>query len=402
MNRSTRLVTGLIMTGSLGFCIDEIHAGYMNRPTRFVTGVNSPDLHRFVAGTIGFGSFDPQKTLTCNDIQFSSPRFSQIGSFATNSINTLRHELNTPAMDPYHPESSGPPPVSEDFFHIENPNPNMEPLSEGIVDVAAELREEHGEVAVSGGEPERRELPEELSKNVVVLTCESTVKGGSCDVYLIGTCHGSEESCKQVQAVIQFLKPQVVYLELCCQRVNLLTSQNVEVGVNRSEFRVAVEEASAYGGEVFLGDWHQAITLWRTWAKMPLWHKIKFFYCFLLHAVFQPSPDDLSKMPNKMDAFDKFNKEFPTMMETLVHERDQVMSFYLLKVASKHSSVVAVVGKGHLEGIKKRWKQPVEEKHLRELMEMPSEKTGVSVVTSLSVAVAAATIASRIYFRCKK
>lgn len=35
------------------------------------------------------------------------------------------------------------------------------------------------------------------------------------------------------------------------------------------------------------------------------------------------------------------------------------MSSTLLKVASESSSVVAVVGKGHLQGIKKHWKQPV-------------------------------------------
>jgi pheromone shutdown protein TraB len=35
------------------------------------------------------------------------------------------------------------------------------------------------------------------------------------------------------------------------------------------------------------------------------------------------------------------------------------MSATLLKIASGHSSVVAVVGKGHLQGIKKHWKQPV-------------------------------------------
>lgn len=36
------------------------------------------------------------------------------------------------------------------------------------------------------------------------------------------------------------------------------------------------------------------------------------------------------------------------------------MSSTLLKVAREHSSVVAVVGKGHLSGIKKHWKQPIE------------------------------------------
>lgn len=32
----------------------------------------------------------------------------------------------------------------------------------------------------------------------------------------------------------------------------------------------------------------------------------------------------------------------------------------LLKIAREHNSVVAVVGKGHLPGIKKNWQQPIE------------------------------------------
>lgn len=36
------------------------------------------------------------------------------------------------------------------------------------------------------------------------------------------------------------------------------------------------------------------------------------------------------------------------------------MSSKLFKVASEHSSVVAVVGRGHLAGIKKHWKQPLQ------------------------------------------
>ncbi|KAK8493323.1 hypothetical protein V6N12_000536 [Hibiscus sabdariffa] len=33
------------------------------------------------------------------------------------------------------------------------------------------------------------ELPEELSKNVVHLSCKSSAEGGKCDVYLVGTWH---------------------------------------------------------------------------------------------------------------------------------------------------------------------------------------------------------------------
>lgn len=43
-----------------------------------------------------------------------------------------------------------------------------------------------------GGEEPRRVLPEELAKGVVVLECESSVQGGSCDVYLVGTAHVSQ------------------------------------------------------------------------------------------------------------------------------------------------------------------------------------------------------------------
>ncbi|XP_065869347.1 uncharacterized protein [Euphorbia lathyris] len=206
--------------------------------------------------------------------------------------------------------------------------------------------------------PHRRELPEELSRNVVVLTCESTVEGGSCDVYMIGTSHDKQESCKQIQAVIQSLKPQVVFLELCCQRMNLLTSQNAEVptmghmiesskkkhlnlfgiflvwskaqaqcqvGVNCCEFRVACEEVIAYDGEICLGDRHQEITNGRAWARMHLWLKLKAIYLAFFTA--------------KNPFWHKCTRGI------FVHERDH-----------EHSSVVAVVGKEHLEGIKKHWK----------------------------------------------
>ena len=35
------------------------------------------------------------------------------------------------------------------------------------------------------------------------------------------------------------------------------------------------------------------------------------------------------------------------------------MASSLLRVASEHSSVVAVIGRGHINGIKKNWQQPI-------------------------------------------
>ncbi|KAK3008387.1 hypothetical protein RJ639_013599 [Escallonia herrerae] len=170
-----------------------------------------------------------------------------------------------------------------------------------------------------------------------------------------------------------------------------------------AEFRVAFEEAMKYGGKVILGDRPVHVTLRRTWGKMPLWHKTKLVYSLLFQSIFLPSPAEVNKMLKEMDDADmltlviqELSKKFPTLMETLVHERDMYMSTTLLKVASEHSSVVAVVGKGHLQGIKKHWKQPVE---LMDLLDIPSNKPFFSVakiLKTLGVAVAGVAIVSGI------
>ncbi|XP_062152273.1 uncharacterized protein LOC133860710 [Alnus glutinosa] len=371
---------------------------------------------------------------------FSPPRIPKF-TFSATCPDRPKPYASPSAMDPQAPAAEG-----EDFVHIENPSAD-ESLSESIVNVEEPPRdEEYDEDVSTSNEAEssesRKVLPEELSRSVMVLTCESAADGGVCDVYLVGTAHVSQESCREVEGVISFLKPQVVFLELCSSRVAVLTPQNIKVPTMGqmvemwkkqhnvfgilyswflakvaskldvfpgSEFRVGYEEAMKYGGRVILGDRPVQITLRRTWDKMPLWHKIKLVYSLLFQAVFLPSPEDLNKMLKEMDDVDmltlviqEMSKEFPTLMETLVHERDQYMSATLLKIASGHSSVVAVVGKGHLQGIKKHWKQPVV---VKDLMVIPSQKPGISavkVLASLGVAVAGVAIISGIYLSKKK
>ncbi|RYR21772.1 hypothetical protein Ahy_B03g067091 isoform A [Arachis hypogaea] len=352
--------------------------------------------------------------------------FAQFSTAATRPIHTFLR----PAMD----DAQTPPsaaPVGDDFVHIEDLK--MESLSDSMVRIdeasGAGASAAVGDLSVPEAPAEssdRRhpELPEELSRNVMVLSCESSAEGGVCDVYLVGTAHVSEESSREVQAIVSLLQPEVVFLELCSSRVAVLTLQNLKVPTMAemvalikkkhnmfeiasklevfpgSEFRVAYEEAMKYGGR---------ITVRRTWSKMPLWHKTKFLYSLLFQAVFLPSSDDLNKMLKQMNDSDvltlviqEMSKQFPTLMETLVHERDQYMSSTLLKVASENRSVVAVVGKGHLQGIKKHWKQPV---MMRDLMTVPSPKPAMSaikILTSVGVAVAGVAIISGIYLSSKK
>ncbi|TVU20052.1 hypothetical protein EJB05_36239, partial [Eragrostis curvula] len=317
-----------------------------------------------------------------------------------------------------------------------------------FVDAVAGAEDGDAAGMAAGGEEEVRELPEELAKGVVCLECETSPEavaaavGPTCRVYIVGTAHVSQESCDQVKAVINYLKPQAVFLELCLSRVSILTPQSLQVptmnemidmwkkekmntfGILYSwflakvasqlevlpgaEFRVAFEEARNYGGKVILGDRPVQITLRRTWGKMSLWHRAKLLYCILFQSIFLPSPEELNKMLKDMDDVDmltlviqEMGKAFPSLMETLLHERDMYMSSKLLMVAREHSSVVAVVGKGHVAGIKKNWQQPIE---LEGLLESPDANKGASKVKILaSVGVLSGVIvASGIYLWGKK
>ncbi|CDY46846.1 BnaA10g03300D [Brassica napus] len=195
---------------------------------------------------------------------------------------------------------------------------------------------------------------------------------------------------------------EVVFLELCCRRMSALQSQTVKISIKDvdvygDEFRVANEEALKYGGKVVLGHRHQEITFKRTWAKMPLWLKVKCIFFTLFVAFFLPSAQVDGKELEEMDSLDtttQMSKDYPSVMDTFVHERDQLMmigggninenfwymSYALLSVASERSSVVAVVGSSHIDGIKKNWKQPIS---MKDLMEIPESVFTVKRIVSL-------------------
>ncbi|KAE9616820.1 hypothetical protein Lal_00034408 [Lupinus albus] len=409
--------------------------------TRFqlarVTFTTTPFIHRYNPKPASFPSFKLSSLLsqTLSFPQFSSKSTAPSATFR----RKIRHAMDVQLQDSATPAVES----KDDFIHVNDLK--MENLSDSTVRIDNDNSNDEPSESAPENEASDRlpvTLPEELSRNVLVLSCESSAEGGVCDVYVVGTAHVSEESSREVQAIVNHLKPQVVFLELCSSRVAMLTLQNLKVPTvgqmtamlkkkhnlfevlyswflakiasqlevfPGAEFRVAYEEAMKYGGRVILGDRPVQVTLRRTWSKMPLWHKTKLVYSLLFQAVFLPSSDDLNKMLKEMDDSDmltlviqEMSKEFPTLMETLVHERDQYMSSTLLKVASENSLVVAVVGKGHLQGIKKHWKQPIV---MKDLMTVPSPKpafSAIKIFTSVGVAVAGVAIISGIYISCKK
>ncbi|XP_074284955.1 uncharacterized protein LOC141610657 [Silene latifolia] len=378
------------------------------------------------------------------------PRRRNLSRFLTTAADRRK-------MEPSSPENLSSS-VIDDFVNVENPeveqsrlssssienqNPNFVHVDrdgDGDGDGGGVVEERSSGVeSVQSVENEESGNIEEIMRNVVVLTHENS-NGDNCNVYLVGTAHVSQESCREVQAVISFLKPQVVFLELCSSRVSILTIKDLKVPTYSEmidmwkkqqnvlaivyswflakvaeklevfpgyEFRVAFDEAMKCGSKVILGDRPVNITIRRTWNKMSLWHKTKLMYSLFFQAVFLPSAEDLDKMLKDMNDVDmltlviqEMSKQFPTLMETLVNERDRYMSSALFRIAGEHTSVVAVVGKGHLQGIKRNWKQPVE---INELMEIPSPGPSVvKILSAIGVTVAGAAIVYGCFFASKK
>eukprot|EP00250_Pteridium_aquilinum_P011265 c19947_g1_i1 orf=514-2145(-) len=282
----------------------------------------------------------------------------------------------------------------------------------------------------------KREKLVELCKGVCILSCKSEAPDGSCYVYLIGTAHVSEESRKEVKAAISLMKPQVVFLELCEKRTYVLRRTHFPVPtvsdmiamwkeqkVNAlgilyswfvakvaakldifpgSEFRAAYEEALACGAKVVLGDRDIEVTLRRTWGRMSTWHKTKLLSSMVFQALFLPKADQLNELIEKFKdadiltiAFEELSKSFPTVMETLIAERDMFMTAVLQKMAEHHSSIIAVVGRGHLAGITKFWGQEIP---IQTLLEIPQKKSIWNATTKLYVLAALGSLISVLVF----
>ncbi|XP_057802013.1 uncharacterized protein LOC131017319 isoform X1 [Salvia miltiorrhiza] len=242
----------------------------------------------------------------------------------------------------------------------------------------------------------------ELSRSVVMLTCDSSVDGGVCNVYLVGSNHASPKSWEEVRATVRFLKPEVVFLEFCSNREHILRREKIKVPtimemvemwkknnklswilyrwyfakrVSRFEvpddgdFLAAYDEAKKYGAKVILGDRPQDITDRRYIAKTSIWQ----FLTVQIEGIPMNLPNDIVEkvIYGKYDAHavHRYNQEMaksdPAWAEIYIHERDLYLSAKILDVARKHKSVVAVVGMGHVPGIQKNWKQPVDVQNLR-------------------------------------
>lgn len=236
-------------------------------------------------------------------------------------------------------------------------------------------------------------------------------------IILVGTAHISKESIKEVQEAIEKYKPDIVAVELCKRRyegiinkdrwentpvTSLLKSNNAyfmlaqtflssiqrrlgkDQGVEPgSEMIAAINEAKKKNLKIALIDRDISTTLKRAWKKMGFVEKIRLTWEFL-KAIIGFEEEEIEKIDLKelmnQDIITSMMEEFgeiaPSVSEVLVHERDRYIAKKIHN-ESKKGKVVAVVGAGHLKGIKKYLENNVKEIDLKKLDYVPKKRFSI-------------------------
>ncbi|XP_052259857.1 traB domain-containing protein-like [Dreissena polymorpha] len=274
-----------------------------------------------------------------------------------------------------------------------------------------------------------RDLNPDLPETVTLLETSWGSK-----VYLVGTAHFSAESQEDVAKTIVATQPDVVLVELCNSRMNILQydeetlqreakdlslakmkqliqqsgllqgSMHVlllkmtahlteQLGMAPGgEFRRAFREAQKVMGCRFqLGDRPIQITLTRAMSSLTWWQTIKLAF-HLLTFNDSISKEDVEKCKQK-DLLEEMLKEmtgeYPGLTRYFVLERDTFLAHSLKHAAQPipapdkpagcvPSVVVGVVGMGHVPGIKVNWNNP--QFDIREIMRLPEKKLSTRIV----------------------
>jgi len=240
-------------------------------------------------------------------------------------------------------------------------------------------------------------------------------------IILVGTAHISKDSIVEVKEAIKEYKPDIVAVELCNRRhesiinkdkwentpiTSLLKSNNAyfmlaqtflssiqrrlgkDQGVEPgSEMIAAMNEAKKNNIKIALVDRDISITLKRAWKKMGFIEKIRLTWEFL-KAIIGYEEEDLDQIDLKemMDQdiistmMEEFGEIAPSVSEVLVHERDKYIAKKILNESQK-GKVVAIVGAGHLKGIKKYLKNNVFDVDLKKLDYVPKKR--LSIIKSI-------------------
>ncbi|MFC1788702.1 TraB/GumN family protein [Thermodesulfobacteriota bacterium] len=224
------------------------------------------------------------------------------------------------------------------------------------------------------------------------------------EVILLGTAHISKASEQLVADVIEAERPATVCVELCEARYQSIRQKDkwldtdiIKVIKEKKSFLLlsnlllasfqkriadkfdikpgaemikAIESGEAIGAGIHLADRNIRITLAKTWRVMGLWDKIKLLFQLVLSMgdIDEISEEDIEKMKQE-DVLETLlvdvGKSLPVLKDILIDERDQYLTHKIRTAAGK--KIVAVVGAGHVPGIKKYWNTEIDMARLEQI-----------------------------------
>lgn len=224
------------------------------------------------------------------------------------------------------------------------------------------------------------------------------------DIILIGTAHVSPQSTALVMQVIQDERPDTVCVELCESRYQTILQKNrwqqtdiikvikekkaflllsnllltafqkriaAKLGVKPGEEMIkAIEMGQAQGAHIQLADRDIRITLSRAWRRMKWWDKLKILFqlIFSLGDIKEIDEKDIEAM-KKQDVLQSLladvGDKLPVLRDILIDERDQYLAHRINTAPGK--KIVAVVGAGHIPGIKAYWQSDCDLQVLEEI-----------------------------------
>lgn len=232
---------------------------------------------------------------------------------------------------------------------------------------------------------------------------------GEKEIILIGTAHVSKDSALLVKEIIETEKPETVAIELCQSRYQAIRQKNkwqemdiIKVIKEKKTFLLlsnllmasfqkrvaknlgikpgqemiqAIETAEATHARIHLADRDIRVTLARIWHAMRWWDKIKLLFQIILSLgnVDEISEKDIEKM-KQQDMIESFlqemGKEMPVLRQILIDERDRYLCHRIQTAPG--NKIVAVVGAGHIPGIKSHFGHEMD---ITDLETLPPKKT---------------------------
>jgi pheromone shutdown-related protein TraB len=132
----------------------------------------------------------------------------------------------------------------------------------------------------------------------------------------------------------------------------------------------AIESAEKMNSHVHLVDRDIRTTLSRAWRAMGLWAKFKLMMQFVasLVGIDEISEEEVEELKNK-DILETLLSEIgesqPQLKRILIDERDEYLTDKIRNAPGKN--IIAVVGAGHVPGIKVNWEEKIDIKRIEEM-----------------------------------